>query len=45
MESEKKKARSTKQIYRGPIIRYQSVTMPLIEEITPELEIDVDTDR
>jgi len=42
MELERKKARVTKQVYKGPTIKYQSVTMPLIEEIPGETEINVD---
>ena len=41
MELEKKKARVQKQVYRGPVIRYQSVTMPLIEDLS-EAEINVE---
>ena len=44
MELERKKSRVTKQVYRGPLIRYQSVTMPLIEDYPPETEINVDED-
>lgn len=32
MEIEKKKSRPTKRNYVGPIIRYHSLSMPLIEE-------------
>ncbi|XP_014676947.1 PREDICTED: vacuolar protein sorting-associated protein 72 homolog [Priapulus caudatus] len=49
MELEKKKARQLKQVYKGPVIRYHSVTMPQIEDISSELKeilqeerIDVD---
>ncbi|KAK3089450.1 hypothetical protein FSP39_003709 [Pinctada imbricata] len=42
MELEKKKSRIQKQMHRGPIIRYHSLTMPLIEELPPEPEINVD---
>ena len=44
MELEKKKARSVKSAYRGPMVRYHSVTMPLIEELPAEAEINVVTD-
>ncbi|OWF36321.1 vacuolar protein sorting-associated protein 72 homolog [Mizuhopecten yessoensis] len=44
MEMEKKKSRVTKQINRGPLIRYQSFTMPLIEELPCDVEISVDVD-
>lgn len=44
MELEKKKNRIQKQMHRGPIIRYHSMTMPLIEELPPEPEISVDED-
>lgn len=45
MELEKKKNRIQKQMHKGPIIRYHSLTMPLIEELPPEPEISVDEDR
>jgi len=45
MELEKKKNRIQKQMHRGPMIRYQSFTMPLIEELPQEQEISVDVDR
>ena len=32
MELEKKKARGQKQVYRGPLIKYHSTTMPLMED-------------
>lgn len=52
MELEKKKARGQKQIFRGPLIKYISTTMPLIEELDApqdsgggsETEINVDDD-
>ncbi|XP_060066882.1 vacuolar protein sorting-associated protein 72 homolog [Ylistrum balloti] len=44
MEMEKKKSRVSKQINRGPLIRYQSFTMPLIEELPCDVEISVDVD-
>ncbi|KAK3585002.1 hypothetical protein CHS0354_024915 [Potamilus streckersoni] len=44
MELEKKKARVQKSAYRGPMIRYHSTTMPLIEDITAEMEINVEGD-
>ena len=40
LELEKKKARSQKVVYKGPIIRYQSVTMPLIEELPDDINVD-----
>ena len=43
MELEKKRARSQKQVYKGPVIRYQSLTMPLIEEYQAETDINVET--
>ena len=43
MELEKKKARNVKQTYRGPMIRYHSVTMPLIEELRSEPDINVES--
>lgn len=33
MELEKKKTRPTKRVFTGPILRYQSLTMPLVEEL------------
>ncbi|XP_046381677.1 vacuolar protein sorting-associated protein 72 homolog [Haliotis rufescens] len=44
LESEKKKVRVTKQAYRGPIIRYQSLAMPVVEEVVTEPDINVDED-
>ena len=43
MQLEKKKSRVTKQIHVGPRIKYQSVTMPLLEEL-PNMDISVDED-
>ncbi|XP_074661626.1 vacuolar protein sorting-associated protein 72 homolog isoform X2 [Tubulanus polymorphus] len=43
LELEKKRSRVTKQVYRGPVIRYNSTTMPLIEQLpSNEPEINVD---
>ncbi|CAC5410908.1 VPS72 [Mytilus coruscus] len=42
LEMEKKKNRIQKQINKGPMIKYQSFTMPLIEELPMETEINVD---
>ena len=44
MELEKKKNKVAKQVHKGPVIRYQSVTMPLIQELPAEDEINVDGD-
>lgn len=47
LESEKKKSRVQKTSYKGPVIRYQSVTMPLIEQLPTsqsEPEINVEED-
>ena len=44
MELEKKKNKVAKQVHKGPVIRYQSVTMPLIQELPTEDEINVDED-
>jgi hypothetical protein len=33
MELEKKKTRPTKRVFNGPMIRYQSMSMPLIEDL------------
>lgn len=41
LELEKKKARIHRQTYSGPLIRYHSVTVPLVEEVA-EAEINVD---
>lgn len=35
MELEKKKTRPTKRVFTGPIVKYQSFTMPLVEEASP----------
>ncbi|XP_058813945.1 vacuolar protein sorting-associated protein 72 homolog [Topomyia yanbarensis] len=35
MELEKKKTRPTKRVFLGPILRYQSLTMPLVEDASP----------
>ncbi|XP_052824369.1 vacuolar protein sorting-associated protein 72 homolog [Octopus bimaculoides] len=37
LESEKKKCRVQKTTYKGALVRYQSVTMPLIEELPQSL--------
>nr|KAG5689648.1 hypothetical protein BaRGS_029887 [Batillaria attramentaria] len=43
LELEKKRARVQKQVYRGPVVRYHSVTMPLItEDACLDAEINVD---
>jgi vacuolar protein sorting-associated protein 72 len=44
LELEKKKARIHRQTYLGPVIRYRSVTVPVVEEPALETEINVDTD-
>lgn len=36
MESEKKAKRPAKKVYNGPMIRYHSMRIPLIEEIDIE---------
>ncbi|XP_053698241.1 vacuolar protein sorting-associated protein 72 homolog [Sabethes cyaneus] len=33
MELEKKKTRPTKRVFTGPILKYHSLTMPLVEEV------------
>lgn len=43
MELEKKKTRPTKRVFTGPTIRYQSLTMPLVEEVTPSNSISTDS--
>ncbi|KAI8743611.1 vacuolar protein sorting-associated protein 72 isoform X2 [Biomphalaria glabrata] len=45
LELEKKRARVVKQVYQGPIIRYHSLTMPLIEELPYEPDVDVDSEE
>ncbi|CAL1530304.1 unnamed protein product [Lymnaea stagnalis] len=45
LELEKKRARVVKQAYQGPIIRYHSLTMPLIEELPYEPDVDVDSEE
>ncbi|GAB6019123.1 Vacuolar protein sorting-associated protein 72, variant 2 [Chamberlinius hualienensis] len=46
LELERKKNRIVKKSYKGPLIRYQSVSMPLIEELPSESEkIDVVEDK
>ncbi|XP_050396961.1 vacuolar protein sorting-associated protein 72 homolog [Patella vulgata] len=42
LELEKKKSRIQKQVFKGPIIRYHSVTMPCLEELAIEPDIIVD---
>lgn len=44
MELEKKKTRPTKRICTGPIIRYHSMTMPLIEEAKDKSSIKSEVD-
>ncbi|XP_005095332.1 vacuolar protein sorting-associated protein 72 homolog isoform X2 [Aplysia californica] len=44
LELEKKRARVVKQAYQGPIIRYHSLTMPLIDELPYEPDVDVDSE-
>uniref|UniRef100_T1JJ51 Vacuolar protein sorting-associated protein 72 homolog n=1 Tax=Strigamia maritima TaxID=126957 RepID=T1JJ51_STRMM len=39
LELEKKKVRTIKQTFKGPIIKFHSVSMPLIEELPPEMLI------
>ncbi|XP_055615463.1 vacuolar protein sorting-associated protein 72 homolog [Toxorhynchites rutilus septentrionalis] len=43
MELEKKKTRPTKRVFTGPTIRYQSLTMPLVEEVLPSKSISTDS--
>ncbi|KAH9512375.1 Vacuolar protein sorting-associated protein 72 [Bulinus truncatus] len=45
LELEKKRARVVKQAYQGPIIRYHSLTMPLLEELPFEPDVDVDSEE
>ncbi|GAB0093597.1 Vacuolar protein sorting-associated protein 72 homolog [Sergentomyia squamirostris] len=40
MELEKKKSRPTKRTFTGPIIRYHSMSMPLIEELDSSSSFD-----
>ncbi|KAK7099051.1 vacuolar protein sorting-associated protein 72 homolog isoform X2 [Littorina saxatilis] len=47
LELERKRTRVQKQVYRGPIIRYHSVTMPVLNEdlcLDPEISVDEDGD-
>ncbi|XP_076450232.1 vacuolar protein sorting-associated protein 72 homolog [Babylonia areolata] len=47
LELEKKRARVQKEVYRGPVIRYHSVTMPLLNDdacLDPEINVDGDGD-
>ena len=44
LELERKRVRTVKQSYQGPIIRYQSVTMPLIEELT-DSHVNIEDER
>ena len=44
LELEKKSRRIQKTVYRGPVIRYHSLTMPLIEEVQDN-EINIEQDR
>jgi hypothetical protein len=44
LELEKKKTKVQKQVYHGPVIRYHSVTMPLLDELASDMEINVDGD-
>lgn len=41
LELEKKKARIHRQTHAGPVIRYHSVTVPLVEEVA-DAEINVE---
>ena len=42
LELERRKVRTVKQSYEGPIIRYHSVTMPTVEEVE---DINVEDER
>ena len=45
LELEKKKSRVHRQTYSGPVIRYHSVTVPVVDELsTADPEINVDSD-
>ncbi len=44
LELEKKKTKVQKQVFHGPIIRYHSVTMPSLDELPSDVEINVDGD-
>ncbi|XP_054747021.1 vacuolar protein sorting-associated protein 72 homolog [Anastrepha obliqua] len=43
MELEKKKTRPTKRVYNGPMIRYQSMTMPVVRKPTRGSNMTADT--
>uniref|UniRef100_A0A336LQD5 Vacuolar protein sorting-associated protein 72 homolog n=1 Tax=Culicoides sonorensis TaxID=179676 RepID=A0A336LQD5_CULSO len=45
MELEKKKVRPTKSVFTGPIIRYHSLTMPLVEELIEKRDPSIDGTR
>ncbi|RUS78743.1 hypothetical protein EGW08_013494 [Elysia chlorotica] len=45
LELEKKRARVVKQAYQGPIIRYHSLTMPVINSLPYEPDVDVDSEE
>lgn len=45
MELEKKKVRPTKASSLGPIIRYHSMTMPVVEEVVEKIEAPADVRR
>ncbi|KAL8614462.1 hypothetical protein ACOMHN_007798 [Nucella lapillus] len=43
LELEKKRARVQKEVYRGPVVRFQSVTMPLLADdacLEPEINVE-----
>lgn len=44
LELEKKKTRIVKKVFTGPVIRYQSFAMPVIEEIADE-RVNVESDE
>ena len=39
LELMKKKSRPSKSVYRGPIIRYHSVAMPIIQDDVTDVEL------
>ena len=42
LELEKKKNRIKKDIHKGPLIKMQSVAMPLVQELPEEISVDID---
>ncbi|XP_071942919.1 vacuolar protein sorting-associated protein 72 homolog [Antedon mediterranea] len=45
LEASRKKQKFTKQVYKGPTIKYRSMSMPLVEEIKDSNSTDVVVDK